>query len=77
MRAITDDVLTGMLIEALCPVGAPVKYSEIVGYIADQTGEDRYTLYGLLGPILQRLKRDGKVEYVKGAGSGWRRRAAP
>lgn len=67
-----DAVTTEMLLNALDPNGAVMKYGALVEQVADHIGVRGHTVYGKVGPILQRLKRDGLVELVKGPGAGWR-----
>lgn len=69
---LTDTQLEAAVIEALCPAGAPVKFGEVVDYVATQFGVSDNAIYGVLGSITQRLKRQGKIELVKGPGGGWR-----
>lgn len=61
-----------MLLDALDPSGAVMKYGALVARVVHHTGVRRDIVYGEVGPILQRLKHEGLVELVKGPGAGWR-----
>jgi hypothetical protein len=64
--------LTDEQVVAALPNGATLKYGEVVQAIRDSASLDGYALYRAVAPILQRLRREGRVELVRGAGSGWR-----
>lgn len=65
---LTDD----QVLAAMDPNGATTKFGEIVTELESQLPYGGYVLYRAADRTLQRMKRGGKVELVKGAGAGWR-----
>lgn len=63
---LTDDVVIG----AMSPT--PEKYGVIVSRIEKSTGLEGHILYRVVDAMLQRMRRAGRVELVKGCGAGWR-----
>jgi len=59
---------------AMCPTGATMKYGAIVAQVADQSGlpHHGHEFYRAVDKMLQRMKKIGRVELVKGAGGGWK-----
>jgi hypothetical protein len=53
--------------------GAPMKYNAIVARLENVLPYDGHQLYRAVDPVLQRMKKHGKVELVRGPGAGWRR----
>lgn len=64
--------LVDAIMSSLDPNGAPIKLAEIVGGVAQQLEQRPPALYGTVCNLLQTLKHQGRVEYVKGRGSGWK-----
>lgn len=61
------------VLAAMDPGGATMKYFEIVTQLEIDTGQSRGQLHRDVDRVLQRMKRAGRVEWVKGAGGGWRK----
>lgn len=60
------------VLAAMDPNGATMKYGEIVAQLETMLRYDGTLLYRLADRVLQRMKRLGRVELVRGAGGGWR-----
>lgn len=60
------------VLAAMDPNGATTKYGEIVAQLEIQLGYNGTLLYRTTDRVLQRMRRLGKVELVKGPGAGWR-----
>lgn len=67
-HAITD----ADVIAAMDPNGATMKLRAIVAHLKDKTGYSEYALGSNVQNVLTRMRRAGRVELVKGPGSGWR-----
>ncbi len=61
------------VLSAMDPGGTTMRYGEIVTQLEIDTRQSRGQLYRDVDRILQRMKRAGRVELVKGAGGGWRK----
>lgn len=66
--ALTD----AQVLAAMDPNGAPLKYGEIVAQLETALRHNGSELYRIADRVLQRMKRLGQVELVKGVGGGWR-----
>ncbi len=66
----TDD----QVLAAMDPNGAVMKYGEIVEQCKDELSgtANRDQLYRAVDRVLQRMKRAGRVDLVKGRGAGWK-----
>jgi hypothetical protein len=53
------------------PTGSPMKRGAIVAQLATTTGLGD-ALYRKVDSFLQRMRREGRIELVKGRGAGWR-----
>lgn len=71
-ESLTDAALEREICNALDPNGAVMKYGEIAGYVAGALGVNSNAIYGAAGQVLQKMKRAGRVELIKGRGAGWR-----
>jgi DNA-binding IscR family transcriptional regulator len=77
MKFTADDLTDTMVISAMCPAGGTMKYGAIVEQLAQSTGLRGYDVYRKVDGMLQRMKREGRVELVKGKGGGWRKKESP
>lgn len=66
-----------MVLAAMDPNGATMKYGAIVAQLESNTGHSGHELYRWTDRILQAMKRDGRVELVKGYRGGWRKAKQP
>jgi hypothetical protein len=74
-KVVAEKLSFDVVLDALDPNGATTKYGEVVAQVGTQLGlgqEYDYALYHEVSTVLQRLRRVGRVELVKGAGGGWR-----
>jgi|EndMetStandDraft_4_1072995.scaffolds.fasta_scaffold00161_25 hypothetical protein len=74
-RAVAEKLTPDVVLSSLDSNGATTKYGEIVAQVGMQLGLGRaydYALYYEISRILQRLRRVGRVELIKGVGAGWR-----
>lgn len=60
------------VLSAMCPAGGTMKYGAIVEQIKRETGLDGGLLYRRVDAMLQRMRREGRVELTRGRGAGWR-----
>ena len=74
-RTLVDNTILRSL-TALGP--SPKKLAEITAYVTEQCktlSGGTYELYRWCDAAVQRLKREGRIELVRGAGGGWKLRS--
>ena len=60
------------VLAAMDPNGATMRRGDLVAQIASDHYFSIYTVDSVLGAILQRMKRENAIDFVKGPGGGWR-----